>query len=73
MVTQDTGFSEWLTAGEGVLPFRTPDRAVAALNEVERDYAHHSRKARSLAEQYFGSNNMVLSQLLENAVAQAQR
>jgi len=72
VVTQDTGFSEWVTAGEGVLLFQTPDEAVAALNEVERDYAHHSRNARGIAEQYFDSD-MVLSQLLENAIAQVHR
>ena len=72
VVTQDTGFSEWLTTREGVFPFRTQDEAVAALIEVERHSAHHSRNARTLAEQYFDSD-MVLSELLDNAIARVQR
>jgi hypothetical protein len=40
---QDTGFTDWLPSGEGVLAFSTLDDVVAALDELERDYERHAR------------------------------
>jgi hypothetical protein len=54
--------------GEGLLAFTTPDEAVAAVQEVERDYARHARSARALAEAYFDADK-VLTRLLEEAFA----
>jgi hypothetical protein len=71
VVTQDTGFSEWLRVAEGLLTFREPQEAAAALSEVERDYTRHSRRARALAEDYFDSDP-ILTRLIEQAIAQAQ-
>ncbi|MDQ3242980.1 MAG: hypothetical protein M3Q09_04580 [Gemmatimonadota bacterium] len=70
VVTQRTGFSTVLPVGAGLLEFSTPAEAVAALTEVESDYALHSRAARELAEQYFDSD-LVLPRLLDDAVDQA--
>ena len=64
VVVQDTGFSSVLPVGEGILPFTTIEEAVTAIEEVEVNYARHSKAARAIAETYFDSNK-VLSQLIE--------
>src|SRR5262249_55303459 len=66
VVVQDTGFSARLPVGEGILPFSTVDEAVAAVREVEGDYARHARAARAVAESFFASGKG-LPLLLEEA------
>lgn len=63
-VLQDTGFTEWLDAGAGCLAFTTLDEAVAAIEEVGRDYDRHCRAAREVAVEYFDSDR-VLGRLLD--------
>lgn len=63
VITQDTGFGTVLPTGEGLFAFTTSDEAVAAINEVESDYARHSRAARAIAEEYFRAET-VLRRLL---------
>ena len=63
VLAQETGWSRWLPAGEGVFPFRTVDDVLTALEEVRRDYGRHARAARALAERHFDSGR-VLSSLL---------
>lgn len=67
VVTQETGFSEWLPTGEGLFAFRSVDEAASALNEIAHDYDKHARKAREIAERYFDAKN-VLSDLLERVL-----
>jgi hypothetical protein len=68
VVCQDTGFSEVLPTGEGLLAFSTPDEALEAIDEVASDPARHGRRARELAAAYFDSQ-AVLTRLLEEAFA----
>ena len=63
-VVQSTGFERRLSAGEGLIAFRTPDEAVAAIEAVNDDYPAHCRAARELAETRFDSKR-VLTELLE--------
>jgi hypothetical protein len=49
VVLQDTGFSEVLPTGVGLLAFPDADGAVAAVEAVESDYEVHSQAARDLA------------------------
>jgi hypothetical protein len=70
VVVQDTGFSEWLDAGLGVIPFRTPDEALAGIEDVNSRYAVHCRAARELADEYFDARK-VLPPLLERAIESA--
>lgn len=63
-VVQDTGFSDWLPTGEGVLCFATPEEAIGALEEVVSDWDRHARAARELAERHFNAA-AVCSELLE--------
>jgi glycosyltransferase involved in cell wall biosynthesis len=66
VVTQDTGFGKHVPAGAGLLSFDTVEEAVAALEEVNRDYPYHSRAARQLAEEYFDAER-VLGRLCREA------
>jgi glycosyl transferase family 1 len=63
VVVQDTGFSQVLPTGEGVLIFADLETAAAAIAAVEADYAHHQRAAREAARQHF-SHEVVLRDLL---------
>lgn len=64
VVLQDTGFSEWLPTGEGVLPFSTVDEAASAVDRLNADYPRHAAAARRLARDHF-SFDVVLPSLLE--------
>lgn len=59
VVTQDTGFSRCLPAGDGLLSFSGPENAVTAIENVCMDYAHHCAMARAIAENYFDSKNVL--------------
>lgn len=67
VVAQETGFTEWLGTGSGVLAFGTPEAAVEAIAEVAGDYDRHCRAARAVAAAYFDAGD-VLSQLVEHAM-----
>ena len=66
VVVQDTGFSEVLPVGEGILVFQTVEEAAAAIHQVQFDYQRHSKAARRIAEEYFDSDQ-VLTSLVEQA------
>jgi hypothetical protein len=70
VIVQDTGFSEWLPVGSGVLAFRDVGEALEAVESVERSYEAHCRAARVIAEEYFGARR-VLPRLIEQALAGA--
>ncbi len=65
VVVQDTGFTQWLPTGLGVLAFQTPAAAREAIREVCGDYNRHCKAARDIAEEFFDSRR-VLSRLLES-------
>ena len=52
VVMQDTGFSRHLPCGRGLFAVKTADDAAAAIDEIERDYAGHSRAAREIAMEH---------------------
>lgn len=66
-LVQDTGFSRNLPVGEGLIPFRTLEEAVAGVERIASDYDHHSRAARRVAQECFDSDK-VLSTLLEESL-----
>jgi hypothetical protein len=68
VLAQETGFSDFLPAGEGLLAFTTLEDAAAGVKELERDYALHARRARELAVESFDSDK-VLARLLEKVGA----
>jgi hypothetical protein len=67
VVVQDTGFSNWLPAGRGVLAFQNPEEALAGIDSVNSDYQAHCRAARALAEEHFDAGK-VLPRLLEQTL-----
>lgn len=67
VVVQDTGFSDFLPSGAGLLPFRTPQEAVRAIGKLNHDYPRHCRAARSVIEEHFDAQQ-VLTRLLEQSI-----
>jgi hypothetical protein len=64
VVIQDTGFSDVLPVGAGLLPFRTLDDAVRAVESVENDYQQQSTAARQFAAEHLDADK-VLGQLVD--------
>jgi hypothetical protein len=69
VILQDTGFSEFLPCGEGLIAFKTPSEAMAAIRRVDRDLASHCRTARVIAEECFDAGR-VLTDLLDRSFAE---
>jgi hypothetical protein len=65
-VVQETGWSNFIPAGEGVLTFSTMEEAVEAIADVNDHYAEHQAAARAIAVQYFEAKK-VCSDLLAQA------
>jgi len=63
VVTQDTGFGDFLPTGEGLFAYRTLDDAVAAVGAIAADPERHTRAARRIAEEHFDARR-VLGDLL---------
>ena len=63
VVVQDTGFSQIVSTGEGLLAFTDLDSAAAGIDAVEADYARHARAAREAAGRHF-AHDVVLRDLL---------
>lgn len=68
VITQETGFSDVLPTGAGLLSFRDRDEALAALADVVAHPARHASAARALAAEHFDARN-VLTQLLRDTFA----
>jgi hypothetical protein len=64
VLVQDTGLAPLYPVGKGLLTFRTLDEAAAGAEAIRRDYDHHCRAARALAEAHFDSDK-VLSRFLD--------
>jgi len=67
VVVQETGFSQVLPVGEGIVVFHDLDEAALGIREVTADWDRHSRAAREIAEQWFDSSR-VLGELIERAL-----
>lgn len=52
-LVQDTGFTDHLPTGAGLLAFSTLDEAVAGARELLDDYPRHRAAARRIAEEHF--------------------
>lgn len=58
-LVQETGFSRRIRAGTGLLSFRNLDEAAAGAESIVRDYEHHCRAARAVAEDFFDSDKVI--------------
>jgi hypothetical protein len=70
VVLEDTGFSEVLPTGKGVIAFSALQEAAEGIRMVEADYATHSRAALELAAEYFDSGT-VLDRLTEESLSES--
>jgi len=68
VVVQDTGFSEHIPTGEGLLAFSTEDEAIEAIARINRDYQRHAAAASRLARECFDSQR-VLPAFLQTVLA----
>jgi glycosyltransferase involved in cell wall biosynthesis len=65
VVTEDTGFADYLPVGEGLLAYEGMEKAVECIREIEADPARHRNAARAIAREYFDAAK-VLSRLLQD-------
>ncbi|NJL30226.1 MAG: hypothetical protein HC898_00585 [Phycisphaerales bacterium] len=63
VVVQDTGFSNWLPCGEGLIAYTNVDEAVAGIREVLHRYPQHCAAARALMETHFESGQVLQAML----------
>ena len=63
---QDTGWTDHLPSGHGLLAFSTIDDVLGGIDNLNHDYAGHSKAAADLARTYFDSG-VVLPRLIEQA------
>jgi glycosyltransferase involved in cell wall biosynthesis len=63
VLAEDTGFSERLPAGTGLLVFRDIKDAVTAIAEIDGNYNRHSRAAREIAVDLFDSRRCLETML----------
>jgi hypothetical protein len=68
VLIEDTGLTDWLPCGEGLVTFSDPETALAGIDQINANYENHRQKARRLAETTF-SSEIVLPRLLEDALA----
>ena len=65
VITQDTGFGNFLPTGEGLFAFGDRDEALAAMEEIEAEPARHRAAARGVAAQCFRAE-IVLERLMSD-------
>ena len=64
VVAQETGWSEYIPTGKGLLSFRDNNSAIECVEEILRDSKKHTRAAKEIAIEYFDSKK-VLNDLLD--------
>jgi hypothetical protein len=67
-LVQDTGWTDHLPAGEGLLAFSSPEGAIDGINCINGDYPRHARRALEIAREHFDART-VLTRLLAEACA----
>ena len=68
-VVQETGWSDHIPAGDGLLAFTTLDEAVDAIADINDHYAEHQAAARALAEQFFDARKVCQDLLVQAGIA----
>jgi hypothetical protein len=68
VLVEETGFSEWMQTGSGVIAFGTLEQAKAGIDAINSSYAQHCEAARELARAYFDAPQ-VLTALLDGVFA----
>ena len=68
MLAQDTGLADHYPTGAGLLTFATLDEAIEGVERLARDPERHAGAARRIAEEYFDSDRVLGSLLLDLGV-----
>lgn len=68
ILVQDTGLSDWLPIGQGIVTFQDYSEILRGIETINTGYERHRQAARKLAEEYF-STEKVLPALLEAAMS----
>lgn len=63
-VVQDTGWSRFLPAGKGLIPFSTMEEAISGIEDIARDPIGHRRGAYEIAREYLAPDR-VLPKMIE--------
>ena len=63
VLAEDTGFSEHIPTGAGLLTFRNVEEALMGIAEIDGNYERHRRAAREVAESVFDSRKCVTEML----------
>lgn len=66
VLLQDTGYSNYIETGRGLMAFHTPEEAVQAIELIDRSYAMHCAAARDIAHTYFSAQK-ILRSLIDHA------
>jgi hypothetical protein len=66
VINQDTAFGSYLPTGKGLFSFQTMEDILAAVDEIESDYAGNCRAAREIAAEHFAAEK-VLGSLMKRA------
>ncbi|MEO6546412.1 MAG: hypothetical protein ABIN94_00370 [Ferruginibacter sp.] len=64
VITQDTGWSKYIPAGNGLFAFKDLQSARESINEVVANYSQHAKHAVDIAQEYFDSRK-VLGKMLQ--------
>jgi hypothetical protein len=72
VLAQETGFSDFIPAGEGLFAFESTEDVLAAIEELRANYTRHARAARAIAEELFNSDK-ILSRLLDRLFSTSDR
>jgi hypothetical protein len=59
VITQETGFSKFITTGRGLFAFETMEDIMVAIDTIRRDYRGNSRAAREIAAEYFAAEKVI--------------
>jgi hypothetical protein len=65
VVTMRTGFTTYCPVGEGLFDFATHEEALAAIDAIAADYPRHSRAARAIAGDCFGTVPVITDLMTE--------
>ena len=59
MLLQETGWSQWLPEGKGLVAFRSPAEAAERAREIEAEYPRHARAAEEIARDQLAAGSAI--------------
>ena len=63
VLAENTGFSDYLPTGNGLVTFHNLSEAIAGVTEIDSNYQHHVGAARRLAEEFLDSQRCLKTML----------